>query len=129
MKVFQKSSFKPPTRPRARRPARAAMPVTIAPMLATLAPGIPADAANYAFEYKWDGVRALLRWDGKDLSVASRNLLDITPRYPEIHPITDVFGSRDVILDGEVIALDDAERPSFSRLQQRMHVRDAGAVR
>jgi bifunctional non-homologous end joining protein LigD len=105
------------------------MPATIAPMLATLSPVLPVNADRYAFEYKWDGVRALLRWDGRDLSVFSRNLLDITPRYPEIHPITDVFGSRDVILDGEVIALDDAERPSFSRLQQRMHVRDAGAVR
>lgn len=105
------------------------MPRTIAPMLATLSPSLPANPAGYAFEYKWDGVRALLRWDGQALSIASRNLLDITPRYPEIHPITDVFGSRDVILDGEVIALDDAERPSFSRLQQRMHVRDAAAVR
>jgi bifunctional non-homologous end joining protein LigD len=130
MKVLRKSPFKSPkTRLRIHRPARALMPATIAPMLATLAPTLPANPANYAFEYKWDGVRALLRWDGKDLSVASRNLLDITPRYPEIHPITDVFGSRDVILDGEVIALDDAERPSFSRLQQRMHVRDDAAVR
>ena len=105
------------------------MPDLIAPMLATLSPSLPANADDFAFEYKWDGVRALLRWDGRQLSVASRNLLDITPRYPEIWPVADVFGSRDVILDGEVIALDDAERPSFSRLQQRMHVRDAAAVR
>jgi bifunctional non-homologous end joining protein LigD len=105
------------------------MPEIIAPMLATLSPSLPPNPDNFAFEYKWDGVRALLRWDGRQLSMASRNLLDITPRYPEIWPIADVFGSRDVILDGEVIALDDAERPSFSRLQQRMHVRDAAAVR
>lgn len=129
MKLLPPTS-RPDTKRTRRRPAaRQPMPETVAPMLATLSPALPTNPANYAFEYKWDGVRALLRWDGRRLSVASRNLLDITPRYPEIHPIADFFGSRPVLLDGEVIALDDDARPSFSRLQQRMHVRDESAVR
>jgi bifunctional non-homologous end joining protein LigD len=105
------------------------MPQLVAPMLATLAHRLPHRPGEYGYEYKWDGVRAILRWDGTDLTLQSRNQLDITARYPEIWPLADVFGSRPVMLDGEVIALDEQERPSFGRLQHRMHVRDAAAVR
>lgn len=105
------------------------MPPLVAPMLATLTPALPPRQADYSFEYKWDGVRAILRWDGKKLSLQSRNQLDITQRYPELWPMAKLFGSRQVMLDGEVIALDENERPSFSQLQRRMHVQDAGAVR
>src|SRR5689334_21363363 len=105
------------------------MPGLVAPMLATLVKGLPSREADYGFEFKWDGVRAILRWDGHDFSLQSRNQLDITARYPELWPIKEVFGSRPVMLDGEVVTLDEHERPSFSLLQRRMHVRDAGAVR
>ena len=74
-------------------------------------------------------MRAICRWDGEAFSLQSRNQLDITNRYPELWPLGEVFGSRPVMLDGEVIALDEHERPSFSRLQRRMHVRDMTAVR
>lgn len=105
------------------------MPARLAPMLATLSQHLPARPGDYAFEYKWDGVRALCRWDGALFTLQSRNQLDITNRYPELWPLGKVFGSRPVLLDGEVIALDEKERPSFSRLQRRMHVRDMSAVR
>jgi bifunctional non-homologous end joining protein LigD len=104
------------------------MPALIAPMLAVLSKHLPPHPTQYAFEYKWDGVRAIWRWDGRRLSVQSRNQLDITGRYPELIPMTKLFGSRSVMLDGEVVALDDDARPSFSRLQRRMHVRDPHAV-
>jgi bifunctional non-homologous end joining protein LigD len=112
-----------------RAPLADPMPRSVPPMLAVLAQTLPYRPDDWAFEYKWDGVRAIFRWDGNDFSFQSRNQLDITPRYPEIRPLAEVFGSRPVILDGEVIALDEHERPSFSRLQRRMHVRDAVAVR
>jgi bifunctional non-homologous end joining protein LigD len=108
---------------------RGAMPALIAPMLATLSPRLPAKPSDYSFEYKWDGVRAIVRWDGHDLFMQSRNQLDITARYPELWPIAKVFGSRQVMLDGEVIALDDNQRPSFVNLQRRMHVQNAAAIR
>src|SRR5215216_2045120 len=112
------------------RPARSRMkmPQSVPPMLAVLSSHLPADESKYAFEYKWDGVRALWRWDGRGLSIWSRNQLEITRRYPELWPLSDVFGSRPVMLDGEIIALDDHERPSFTRLQHRMHVNDDVAV-
>jgi bifunctional non-homologous end joining protein LigD len=134
MKLLQSSSRpksrKAASRAHARAPRHAAeMPLLVPPMLAVLSQNLPAKAVDYAFEYKWDGVRAICRWDGNAFSLQSRNQLDITNRYPELWPLGEVFGSRAVMLDGEVITLDEHERPSFSRLQRRMHVRDMTAVR
>jgi len=116
------------TQVRPRRQTAAPMPQSIEPMLAVLST-IPPDPKPYSFEFKWDGVRAITYFDGKRLSMESRNLLDITPRYPELHAITEELEGRRAILDGEVVALDKDGRPSFPLLQQRMHVRDAGAVK
>jgi bifunctional non-homologous end joining protein LigD len=103
------------------------MPQHINPMLAVLST-LPPDPKPYSFEFKWDGVRALTYFDGRRLSMESRNLLDITPRYPELHPLADSLRGRRAILDGEVVALDENHRPSFPLLQQRMHLRDSGAI-
>jgi bifunctional non-homologous end joining protein LigD len=101
------------------------MPAGIDPMLAVLAPSLPPDEENYGYEFKWDGIRALCYWDGRRLRLESRNRLEMTHRYPELHVLGDALGSRTAILDGEIVALDDNDRPSFPLLQQRMHVNDA----
>jgi ATP-dependent DNA ligase len=77
---------------------------------------------EYAFEYKWDGVRAIAFVDAGGVTLHSRNQIDITFKYPEIQPLARALGRRRVILDGEIVTLDDAGRPSFLRLQQRMQV-------
>ena len=102
------------------------LPRHIHPMLAVLAADLPSDPPQWAFEYKWDGVRALAYHDPaqKLWRIESRNLLDITRRYPELNALREALGQRSAILDGEVVALDDADRPSFARLQRRMHVND-----
>jgi ATP-dependent DNA ligase len=53
---------------------------------------------------------------------------DVTGAYPELRALTDLPAARDVVLDGEIVALDAAGRPSFSLLQQRMHVRTPSAA-
>ncbi|MBC8108696.1 MAG: DNA ligase, partial [Anaerolineae bacterium] len=58
----------------------------------------------------------------------TRNLLDTTRRYPELHALAEVFADRQAILDGEIVALDDVDRPSFSRLQKRMHLNEAPSI-
>lgn len=93
----------------------------IQPMLAANGT-LPDDDENWAFEFKWDGARAMGYWDGTQWRLRSRNLLDITTRYPELAQIGEALGERDVILDGEIVALDEAGKPSFQRLQRRMHV-------
>src|SRR4051812_22538105 len=97
-------------------------PRHINPMLALLAADIPHDGRNWAFEYKWDGVRAITFIDKNTWRIESRNLLDITARYPELLALRDSLAKRSVILDGEIVALDEDARPSFPRLQRRMHV-------
>ncbi|HEX2849759.1 MAG TPA: non-homologous end-joining DNA ligase [Acidimicrobiales bacterium] len=91
-------------------------------MFATLATTVPADDEHWAFELKWDGVRALAYLDGTSIHLESRNLNDVTPRYPELEPLAHVLGGRAALLDGEVVAFDEHGKPSFQRLQGRMHL-------
>jgi bifunctional non-homologous end joining protein LigD len=97
-------------------------------MLATLAARLPSDAAKWAFEYKWDGVRAIAYSSRDSWTLESRNLLDITRRYPELEALHDALDGRSAILDGEIVAVDESDRPSFAMLQRRMHVNDPSAV-
>ncbi|MCW2494554.1 non-homologous end-joining DNA ligase [Jatrophihabitans sp.] len=88
-------------------------------MLATSAQVLPV-GAEWAFEFKWDGVRALVDVTARGIRLASRAENDITTAYPEL--VTALDGSPDALLDGEVVAFVDG-RPSFEALQLRMHVR------
>jgi bifunctional non-homologous end joining protein LigD len=92
-------------------------------MLATL--GVEADVddeSEWAFEMKWDGIRAIAEVRGGEVRLFSRNGVDITVSYPELGELADVVDG-DAVLDGEIVALDRTGRPSFGRLQGRMHLR------
>ena len=105
------------------------MPTLIRPMLAVLREELPSDDGNYGYEFKWDGVRAIVYVDGGRPRVLSRNDRDVTGSYPELRAMAESLGSRQVILDGEIVAMDDKGRPSFEALQARMHVTNAAQVR
>ena len=77
--------------------------------------------ANPWVEFKWDGIRALAVWDGETLRLIGRRGTDITARYPEITDGLLGLPPEPAVLDGELVALDDAGRPSFSLLQSRMN--------
>src|SRR4051812_43912943 len=77
------------------------MPASIDPMKAVLTAGLPQDPLRFSFEFKWDGIRAITFWDGKRLRIDSRNQLDITRRYPELHHLAEALEVRSAILDGE----------------------------
>jgi len=101
-------------------PDRKAMPDKIVPMMAKLEDKVPRPDDVWGFEFKWDGIRSLAYVEGGRVRLQSRTGEDITPRYPEIHPMGRALGSAEVILDGEIVALDDKGRPSFEEIQQRM---------
>jgi bifunctional non-homologous end joining protein LigD len=106
-------------------PAREPMPERVVPMLAKLGE-LPSGAGRYGFEVKWDGIRAITYYEPGRFRIESRNLNDITAQYPELRRLGRQLGARDAVLDGEIVALDEKGRPSFLRLQQRMHLtRDA----
>jgi bifunctional non-homologous end joining protein LigD len=109
-------------------PERAAPPENLRPMYATLAARAPT-AEGWATELKWDGIRALAYVDGGRVRFLTRKGNDVTPRYPELRKLGEALGAREAVLDGEIVAFDDASRPSFERLQQRMHVDNESAIR
>jgi bifunctional non-homologous end joining protein LigD len=78
-------------------------------------------------EYKWDGFRGRCLVDGSSVKVFSRNAADVSSTFPELSGIAAVAGHRRLLLDGEIVALDRAGRPSFSRLQQRWPMRSRPA--
>ncbi len=108
------------------------------PMLATLAAETDIDFTgeeekSFAFEMKWDGIRAVVRISGGTVTLHTRNGNDVTATYPEIvEALAAAFPERSLVLDAEVVALDSRGRPSFGRLQQRMGLtrsRDVEAAR
>jgi bifunctional non-homologous end joining protein LigD len=103
------------------------MPRHVVPMKARVAASVPANEDDFGFEVKWDGIRAVV-YSGSakdDIALENRNLRDITFKYPELHPLAGL----DAVIDGEIVALDDDGRPSFERLQARMHLSTEAAVR
>jgi bifunctional non-homologous end joining protein LigD len=104
-------------------PGRVPLPAPLSPMLAV--PGaLPGDDAGWAYEMKWDGIRALAFIQDGRVRLASRTGRDITVAYPELAALGPAAGLP-LLLDGEVVAFDDG-RPSFAQLQPRMHVTSAG---
>ncbi len=91
------------------------------PMLATLT-AEAFDDERWAFEPKMDGVRAIAACSTATL-LLSRNALDITVAYPELHKTHERLVALDAMLDGEIVAMEGG-KPSFERLQSRMHVRN-----
>jgi bifunctional non-homologous end joining protein LigD len=90
-------------------------------MLATL--GTLADLAmsddDWAIEMKWDGIRAIaIVTDGR-VELRTRNGIDVTAAYPELAQLVDRV-AQNVVLDGEIVALNRRGRPDFGLLQQRM---------
>ncbi len=105
-------------------------PGVVPPMLAGAGP-LPA-GEGWAYEIKWDGVRALCRSEPGRLTLHSRRGADITAGYPEIASLGRALHEHQALLDGEIVAFDtstDPPRPSFQALQRRMHVRDERRVR
>ncbi|MFG1900098.1 non-homologous end-joining DNA ligase [Micromonospora carbonacea] len=90
------------------------------PMLATTGP-LPA-GEDWAYEFKWDGVRALADIVGGRQHLYARSGVQITAAYPELITLAEQVD--DALLDGEVVLLDQAGQPSFTALAERMHVRD-----
>jgi len=108
--------------------ARDPFPESVVPMLAKLSK-LPASDDDWGVEVKWDGVRAIAYCRPGRLELQSRNLNDVTAQYPEVRGLSRQLGARDAVLDGELVAFDEEGRPSFERLQQRIHQTSESVVR
>jgi bifunctional non-homologous end joining protein LigD len=103
------------------------IPTKIKPMLA-LAGGLPASDKGWAYEFKWDGVRAIVYIEGGRVRALSRNDKDLAESFPELRRIGEFLGLRSAVLDGEIVAFDEQGRPSFGLLQQRLHLGSSSLV-
>ena len=106
-------------------PASAApvLPGSVRPMLAM--PGALPTSSGWAFEFKWDGVRAVVAAAARPGAADQPQRQRLTGDYPEM--ARRAPGRPPVLLDGEIVALDRNGRPDFGLLQQRMHVRAPAA--
>jgi bifunctional non-homologous end joining protein LigD len=85
-----------------------------------LASGDVPDGEAWTLEVKWDGCRAQLRYDGRSVSVRTRQGRACSHEFPELAAIAGVLGKRRVTLDGELVCLRDDGRPDFARLRRRL---------
>ena len=90
-------------------------------MLATLVDR-PFSGKGWLFEVKYDGIRILAFRDGQTVELYGRSGQAFTTRYPEIIRALRALPLDRFVLDGEIVALDESGRPSFQRLQARMHL-------
>ena len=108
-------------------PQRAVDAATLRPMLAE-AQEKPFNAPGWLFELKLDGYRTLASRD-QTSRVLSRNGNDLSACFPEIVQALKALPFEQVLLDGELVALDEHGRPNFQRLQQRAQLRRALDIR
>ncbi len=104
---------------------KASMPGTIKPMLATLVDE-PFQGKDWVYEIKWDGYRALGYLSNGKLRFVSRNGNDLTGAYPELQQVAASVSAETALLDGEIVALDEEGRSSFSLMQQRTGIGEGG---
>jgi bifunctional non-homologous end joining protein LigD len=100
----------------------------IKPMLAS-----PFDKAfnnkDWVFEVKWDGVRAILFKQKKEIRIQSRNGNDITKNYPEIVNSARIsLNSYSAVIDGEIVVLNEQGRPDFNTHQHRINIQDPNEI-
>jgi bifunctional non-homologous end joining protein LigD len=101
------------------------MPTAIHPMLATTVEKA-FDDPDWLFEIKWDGYRAVAFVKDGRVRLVSRNQNDLTAQYPELQSLPGFIKAESAILDGEIAALDEQGRSSFSLMQQRTGIREGG---
>lgn len=104
--------------------AESGFPELVRPMLAS--PGRLPTGAGWAFEFKWDGVRAVVYARGGRVRAMTRNDLEVSATYPEVRALSALLAGHEAVLDGEVVALGTRRQPDFGRLQSRMHVARPG---
>lgn len=90
----------------------------VVPMAALLVERLPS-GAEWLYEAKFDGYRALALKDGGKVALLSRKGNDLTAAYPAVRDAVASLRARSALIDGEIVAFDGSGRPSFQQLQHR----------
>src|SRR6516225_11046860 len=97
----------------------------LAPMLAV--PAAPFDSAEYSFELKWDGIRALAAVETAGWRLWGRGRADYTGRYPELELLRRLPAR--TLVDGELVVIDPDSRSDLPRLLRRHGLTDPSRIR
>ena len=112
-------------------PAREPVPEGLRPMRAR-AGRLPAKDELYGFEIAWGGRRVILYGEGGRVRIETehrKKMVDVTDRYPELSRLGRALGSHEVVLDGELVALDASEQPVAGVPPDRSDLETDSAVR
>lgn len=93
-------------------------PTFVAPMQARIVQKLP-EGPRWLYEVKLDGYRAIAIKRGRHVEIRSRNNKDLSAAYPSVTAAVRQLAADNVVLDGEIVAVDSAGRPSFQALQHR----------
>ncbi|HEY2351578.1 MAG TPA: DNA ligase D [Candidatus Acidoferrum sp.] len=102
---------------------KASMPSGVSLTLASISEK-PFSSPDWLFEVKWDGVRGIAYVANGKVLVRSRAEREITFEYPEVADLANQLDAEEAIVDGEIVALDEAGRSVFQKLQNRSGVRN-----
>jgi bifunctional non-homologous end joining protein LigD len=120
----------PSTRKASAAPTRSRSVQRLEPMYASIGTSVP-DGDGWTFEPKYDGIRVLAFVTKDAVRLVTRNGNDKTKQFPEIAEALRTLGrkaERELVVDGEIIAVVEGEVARFQALQDRMHVKDALAI-
>lgn len=99
----------------------------IEPMLARPTDKLP-DSADYLYEVKWDGLRALISLDEGEIRIRGRNGTDFTKQFPELLIPEQAFRATSALFDGEIVCLEADGRPVFRNVIHRMQQKTEAAI-
>jgi bifunctional non-homologous end joining protein LigD len=99
----------------------------VIPFVPVLANRIP-EGPGWTAQIKWDGVRMLAYFDGRELRLVNRRRHDRTAQYPEFHDPAAYCRAPSFILDGEFVAF-DRRKPSFHEIMRRDSLRKPEQIR
>ncbi|MBI2948935.1 MAG: hypothetical protein HYY23_14945 [Verrucomicrobia bacterium] len=88
----------------------------------------PPDSAEYLYELKWDGIRALVVLDEGEIRIHGRSGLEVTKQFPELLIPEQAFRATSALFDGEIVCLEADGRPNFKDVIQRMQQEAEGAI-
>ncbi|GAB3480336.1 DNA polymerase ligase N-terminal domain-containing protein [Amycolatopsis cihanbeyliensis] len=107
-------------------PGRAGLPEFLPPMPARA--GRLPRGPGWAYEFRWDGMRAQVRSEGGRPTVRDRTGAEVTPWFPELRGLGEQLGSTEALLDGELVAFHGG-RPSAEGLRRRLAANTSGGRR
>ncbi|HEX8753816.1 MAG TPA: non-homologous end-joining DNA ligase, partial [Solirubrobacterales bacterium] len=108
--------------------SRDPLPERLLPMTARRG-RLPRDEDAWGFEVDWDGLRTIVYSTPGQLRLLGPGMEDVTALFPEVRRLNRQLGSREAVLDGEIVALEESGRPSAERLGRRAGLRSDSAIR